>query len=499
MTLINTQGTTHIDATLVKILGGLLLCCLPFLVTSSAIPSLLESIQRQGYLTIVSDNGPATYYEGPFGYTGFEYDLAGAFADDLGVELRIRESHHTDTLRNTINTADTQQHKADSQAYFIANNVIITAKRQQRLKFSQPYLQVKQQVIYRRGDSKPKTIADLAGKDIIVLANSPHADLLRQLQYDYPDLRWRELGDVEALDLLEAVHSDKADITLMDSATYTINRTIYPKARHAFDLATTREIAWAFPKTGDPSLYKAANRFLDDTKASGQLAELTKKYFDNTGFDEGGALTFSKHVEQRLHKWEALFKEAADHYQLDWLFLAAISYQESLWNPKAKSYTGVRGMMMLTKATAKHIGISNRNDPKQSIFGGAKYFSQVLKRLPQHIPLPDRQWMALAAYNVGRGHLEDARIITEQQGGNPNQWLDVKQRLPLLSKKKYYKKTKHGYARGWEPVRYVENIRSYYNTLVWHNESEQRRLASELQNQIQPLSFSTLDSDAPTL
>ena len=134
---------------------------------------------------------------------------------------------------------------------------------------------------------------------------------------------------------------------------------------------------------------------------------------------------------------------------------------------------------MLTHKTARELGVKDRTDPKQSIFGGARYFTQIRKRIPKDIHEPDRTWMALAAYNVGFGHLEDARVITEAQGGDPHLWEDVKARLPLLAKRKYYRKTKHGYARGWEPVHYVENIRNYHNILIWHYEQQQKQLATE--------------------
>ena len=149
-----------------------------------------------------------------------------------------------------------------------------------------------------------------------------------------------------------------------------------------------------------------------------------------------------------------------------------MSYQESHWNPRAKSFTGVRGMMMLTLATAKELGIVSRLDPEQSIKGGAKYLTNLLKRIPDRITHPDRLWFALAAYNVGMGHLEDARVLTDRQGANPDMWVDVKIRLLQLRQKKYYKTTRYGYARGNEAVAYVDNIRRYYDTLVWLDEQQ---------------------------
>ena len=160
-----------------------------------------------------------------------------------------------------------------------------------------------------------------------------------------------------------------------------------------------------------------------------------------------------------------MFVEAAQRYQLDWRLLAAMSYQESYWNPRAVSPTGVRGIMMLTEATARQLGVPDRMDVRQSVHGGGAYLRTLIDRLPADIPEPDRTWMALASYNVGYNHLEDARILTQKQGADPNKWNDLKERLPLLAKAAWYTKTKHGYARGYEPVQLVNRIRTYYEVL----------------------------------
>lgn len=462
------------------VLGSLLFLAMPFLLSGSTIPSQLERIVERGYLPILSSNGPITYYEGPFGYTGFEYELTEAFTDYLGVELIINDEPNLGKMLDLVGS---------EKGMFASNSLGVTEERAKKLIFSDPYLQVTQQIIYQRGKLRPKTVEDILGKDIVTIAESAQVELLKELQREYPTLRWRELEGIEQLDLLEMIHSGRADITITDSTAHIVYSNIYPRARRAFDLRKFDNIAWAFSKDSDKSLQKAANMFLKQYKNSGKLEALQDKYFDADYLDEGGALTFSKHIGSRLPQWEEYFRETAAEFHLDWLFLAAMSYQESHWNANARSYTGVRGLMMLTRTTAEALGVKDRTDPQESIHGGAKYLTQIMKRLPQRVQNPDRLWMTLAAYNVGLGHLKDARILTEQQSGNPNKWDDVKQRLPLLSKKKYYKKTKHGYARGWEPVQYVENIRNYHNILVWHHESQQRRLAIELQNEIEPGNF----------
>ena len=159
--------------------------------------------------------------------------------------------------------------------------------------------------------------------------------------------------------------------------------------------------------------------------------------------------------------------QVAKEFNLEWELLAAISYQESHWNPWATSPTGVRGMMMLTQRTAAELGVAERTDLYQSLRGGAEYFLDLHSRLPNDIFEPHRTSLALAAYNVGMGHLEDARVLTEKMGGDPHNWMDVTNYLPYLQIKTYYETTKHGYARGAEAVTYVKNIQNYYHTLIW--------------------------------
>ena len=199
---------------------------------------------------------------------------------------------------------------------------------------------------------------------------------------------------------------------------------------------------------------------------------IERNYGHVEDFDYVGTKIFRRHIEKRLPTYQAFFEKAANKQDVDWRLIAAIGYQESHWNPDAVSPTGVRGIMMLTLKTAKDMKIKNRLDPESSISGGARYFKKTHGRMDKNIAEPDRTWMAMAAYNVGYGHLQDARKITVKLKKNPNLWIDVKQALPLLAKSKWYKQTRYGYARGWEPVRYVENIRSYYDILKWVNESD---------------------------
>jgi membrane-bound lytic murein transglycosylase F len=176
---------------------------------------------------------------------------------------------------------------------------------------------------------------------------------------------------------------------------------------------------------------------------------------------------FQAHVGSRLPQFRAWFEDAAAHSGIDWRLLAAIGYQESKWDAHAASTEGAVGVMMLTADTAQAMGIKDRTNPEQSITAGARYLAQVREMIPERIAEPDRTWLTIAAYNVGFGHLEDARIIAQGNGKNPDSWADVRATLPLLAEARWYERVKRGYARGWEPVQFVDRIQRYLTLLEW--------------------------------
>lgn len=443
-------------------------------VTGSVRPNAVEQIRSQGEIVVITLNSPSTYFEDNVGATGYEFELAKAFADHLDVKLVVKQADSIYELFSTLER---------DQASFAAANLTITEQRNKWVRFSTPYMNVTQQVIYRRGGMRPKEIFDLAKGQLVVASDSSHAEQLRELQGDQvPELTWSESPDFESVGLLQMVATGEVDFTVVDSNEFEMLQAYYPNLAIAFDLTGAQSLAWAFPQTRDDSLFKASESFFRSAQTNGLLSEVRERFYGHLGqLNYVGAKRFQRQTDKKLDKYDDLFQQAAEANDLDWRLLAAMSYQESHWNPRAKSFTGVRGMMMLTRRTAKELGVRNRLDPKQSIDGGAAYLVKLRKRLPERIQEPDRTWMALAAYNVGYGHLTDARKLAAADGGDDSRWLDVKDYLPLLSQKRYYKKTKHGYARGSEPVSYVQNIRRYFDVLVW-NDNPDLDMALESEN-----------------
>jgi membrane-bound lytic murein transglycosylase F len=421
--------------------------------------SNLEKAQRRGSLTLLTRNGASTYFIGPDGEMGPEYDLAAAYADYIGVDLEVTVAEEFADLGSLLQRR---------QGELIGANLTRTPDRERLFNFGPDYAETKTLVVYRHGAARPGGLSDLVGQRIAVIAGSSYEAQLEKARESLPNLQWSAQTDAGIEDLLIAITDSELDATLVDSSIFRINSQFYPRVRAGFTLPDSQQHAWAFLPGNDDSLVQRARSFFRLTRENGTLALILNQYEDdNNKLDRVGMFQFMKQVRNRLPPLIPVFQDVAEAYNLDWRLLAAIGYQESHWDPDARSRTGVRGIMMLTQRTAAQLGIKDRLDPVQSIEGGARYFLRMHTRIPARIAEPDRTWMALAAYNMGWGHLEDTRVLTQKQGDNPDRWHDVNKRLSLLSQEKWYRQTRHGYARGYEAKQYVENIRSYYDTLMW--------------------------------
>jgi peptidoglycan lytic transglycosylase F len=426
----------------------------------------LQSVKSAGELVVLTRTSPTTYYDTPEGPAGFEYDLVKSFADYLGVKPRfIVADKFNDIIPRLVN----------GDADMAAAGITVTEARSKQVMFGPPYQQIRQQVVYRLGTQWPASAKDLIGRQIEVQRGTSYVDRLNELKREYPDLKWIET-DKETEELLQLVWEGLLEISIADSNIVAVNRQYFPELQVAFSFPQPESLAWAFHQGEDKSLYKAAVKFLEKSRESGELAQLIDRYYGPASHSNFINLSvFKVRVRSRLPQYQLMYEKAGERYNLDWRLLAAVGYQESYWDPTATSPTGVRGLMMLTQETADQLGISDRLDATQSIDGGARYLQSLIERMPAGVTEPDRTWMALAAYNTGINHLEDARIITQKQGHDPDKWNDVKNYLPRLADKAWYSKTKYGYARGLEPVIFVNSVRTYYDVLVKLDEEEKAR------------------------
>ena len=331
--------------------------------------------------------------------------------------------------------------------------------------FGPAYLEVTQQVVCRRGGEIPEDVESLVGRQISVIAESSYEERLESLKKDHPDLAWKSVKDEDTEQLLQRVYDEEIDCTVADSNIVTINRRYHPELEVAFDLGEPEEIAWVLAPEW-LALSEPMDSWFETMRKSGELTAVHDRYYGHIDqFDYVDVSVFSRRIDERLPRYRPLFEEAAEEVDLPWTLLAAQSYQESHWDPEAKSPTGVRGMMMLSERTASSLDVDDRLDPEQSIFAGARYLDRMLERIPEEVQDDDRLWFALAAYNIGFGHVQDARELARKLGRDGNRWVEMKEVFPLLSKRKYYRDLKYGYARGEASVAYVSRIRDYRDVL----------------------------------
>jgi len=425
--------------------------------------SQLERIQATGKLLVATRVAGTSFYPGAKGPEGLEYELIQRFAQEIGVTPQFIFPKDVDTLLHATKSG---------AVHMAAASLTVTSQRQSFLRFSDSYQQIEEQVVYRRGNRKPRSLDEIEHGQLHVIGNSSHVETLRHLKKIQPTLDWVTRYNTSQDALFAQVNRGDIPLTVGDSHELARAQRMHPHLTHALTIGQPQSLAWAFPAGGDGSLLEAANAFLEKIRTNGTLELLLERYYGHTErMNFVDRRDFHRHMRDRLPKYRQFFMEAAKSTGYDWRLLAAIGYQESHWRPNAVSPTGVRGLMMLTQAAAKRVGVKKRTDAEQSIRGGAEYLKIVEAQIPERIKAPDRIWLALAGYNVGFGHLEDARVLTERHGGNPDLWMDVKKHLPLLGQKKYYTTLRNGYARGGEPVNYVENIRNYYDLLVWYEKN----------------------------
>jgi len=400
--------------------------------------SALQRIRSRGELRVVTLNDPTSYYLGAQGPQGFEYRLASAFARQLQVRLVIEPLPDEAAMRAALaaGSADIAAAQISPQGQWLQAGVLTDS-----------YDEIPQLVVQGHGKS--------------------HA---------------HELGDLAML------AAGDADYAIVDANEFEFARHLYPDASIAFTLPDTRPLKWVV-RAGAVDLAQAANGFFISARASGEFARIEQDaHAESSGFDYEDAHRFQADIATRLPQLQSMFEEAAQTTGLDWRLLAAVGYQESKWQPHAVSADGALGIMMLTPDAASTVGVTDRSDQWQNILGGARYLAQVIDTIPNRIGEPDRTWLALAAYNVGYGHLEDARVLAQMHGKDPDSWNDVRTQLPLLADEQWSARVKRGYARGREPARFVEQVRQYLAVLEWNGTDTLARLHQPAASPLAPSS-----------
>jgi len=407
----------------------------------------LVVLTRPGLLTYTTDdNGNPT---------GLEYDLAQAFAQELGVGVKYEI---VEPLELESKLASAEYHIAAAWLSPGSNGDIQAT----------PPIFLTRDILAQHEASLPLTeLKQLAGKTVHVMAGSRQAETMNRLAREIPGIKVVEVGKGDILELLEKLGNQRVQYVAMDENFEDIADQYIPNLRTTLPLSDTKPVVWLLGKQPNPELRARLDAFIERVQHDGTLARLEDRYLGHVRrLDQADIVKFLGEVETTLPKFRKSFEAAQALTGIDWRLLAAISYHESRWDPNATSYTNVRGIMMLTEETADRLEVGNRLDPSESILAGARYINMLKDQLPEEVEEPDRTWLALAAYNIGPGHFNSARLLARQLKADPNAWYDMKRVLPKLAQAKYAQQVKSSRARGGEAVILVENIRSYYDILL---------------------------------
>ena len=386
----------------------------------------LEHIEKSGTITVITRNNAHCYYRYGDQDLGFEYDLVKAFADFLGVELILKVAESWNGWGPLLNNGGGD---------LVAASMTITPSRSERVDFSKGYLPVQQMVITHKKNRDIRDVDDLGGKTIYVRGGTSYEERLRELKRGGLNIQIKVKDDMPTEELIQAVAEGEIEVTIADSNVALLNRRYYPDIRIAFPIQKLQALGWAVKK-GETALLDRINEFFGMIEKDGTFKATYNRYYaDVERFDRHDIKKFQQRIDSRLPRYEKTIKKAAELYGFDWRLIAALIYQESQFRPWARSFSGVRGLMQLTLPTAQDMGVKNRLDPNQSIMGGVRYLRR-LYRLSDEAPEPDRLLMALAAYNVGKGHVQDARRLASEMQLDPNRWSSLDKTLPLLREPK---------------------------------------------------------------
>ncbi|MEO9751257.1 MULTISPECIES: membrane-bound lytic murein transglycosylase MltF [Marinobacter] len=414
--------------------------------------------QETGVLEVATRNGATTYYldrhQNPIGP---EFSLVSRFAESKGWTVNW-------TMHDS--TAEVLQALEAGNTHLAAAGLTHLPSRTERFTRGPAHTEITEQLVCHRDmrpmPRKPESMPEVS---IAVTADSSYVETLNKLASEHEGITFTEDDGRTTEVLLSEVAEQDIDCTVADSNIVQVMRRHFPHLEVAMNLTQGNNLGWYLP-AGSDDLAGTTREWMNSTDGDEAIGYIESRYYAYIGeFDFVDLRALNRRIDERLPDFIDRFAEAETTTGMPADLLAALSYQESHWDPAAVSPTGVRGIMMLTRNTAESLGVMDRLDPVAAIDGGARYLADRHRRLPETIPEPDRTFLALASYNIGRGHLLDARQLARELGKNPDSWDDMKEVLPLKADKRYYPSTRYGYARGYEPVHYVQRIRNYRDVI----------------------------------
>lgn len=423
----------------------------------------LDQIEVRGSLRVLTRNNATSYFLHKGTQQGFDYELMKLFAAEQGLRLDIVVPPESDDLLPWL---------LEGKGDVIAAQMTVTPERQAQITFSTPYLFVDEVVVQKAGEAPLGSIADLKGKRIAVRPSSSYRRTLDRLQAANGPFTIEDAPeDLETEQLIGKVGSGELPMTVADSTIAAVELAYRTDVQTSVKLVEQQPIAYGV-RNGNPALLAALNAFVEKHYKELTYNVIRKNYFENMRAVTSGQVVEAR-VADQISPYDALLRRRSEEYGLDWRLMAAQAYQESRFDPQAKSWSGARGLFQVMTPTGLELGFTNLEDPEEGVHAGVKYMAKLIDQFESTLKFKQRVRFALASYNVGKGHVDDARRLAAEMGLDRDKWFgNVEKAMLRLQDPKVARKTKYGYCRGEEPVKYVSEIQTRYENYMKLVEAE---------------------------
>ena len=418
----------------------------------------LNDIIKRGTIRAVVDNSSTSYYIYRGRRMGYEYELLQNLAKHLGVQLRLVITDDLDEAFKFLN-----QGKAD----IIAINLEMSEERKNYAAFTESTNRLSTVLVQRANGELLTDLSQLNQKTVHLRSGSIYIEQLEAVR----DTLQMALEIIEVQEssekMVDMVASGEIDFTVVDNDIALVNATYYDNIDVDLEINEASEVGWAVRKNA-PELLDAINQWIEKGKESAFFAILYGKYFENkknSYFRNTSA--FSSISGDRISIYDEIIQKGADELGWDWRLLAALVYKESRFDTTAVSYAGAQGLLQLMPVTLERFGVSNANDPSESLMAGVQFLKYLDKFWRERVPdSNERIRFVLASYNVGHGHVEDAWRLALKYGKDTQRWANVAFYLEKKNQREFYRDpvVKSGYAKGHMAVAYAREVLSLYES-----------------------------------
>lgn len=430
-------------------------------------PTRLQQVNERGVLRVVTDFNATSYFIYRGQPMGYQYEMLQELANHLGVRLEVMVDNDLERKFELLR---------NNEVDMIAVNLTVTKERRETMDFTVAHTQTRQILVQRKpvgwqsmnssdlNDSLVTSQLDLAGKTIYVQKNSAYARRLRSLSDEIGDTIYiREVDEGEDK-LIEKVAAGEIDFTVSDENVAEVNETYFGNIDISLPVSFPQNLAWAVPKESD-DLRLAVNAWLTEFKQTKRYAIIYHKYFRSKRSAEMKDSDYFANYSGKLSPYDPIIRQVSEEIGWDWRLVASMIYQESRFNPQARSWAGAYGLMQLMPRTGERFGVNPNSSPKMQIRAGLMYIQWLDERFSFIEDEEERKKFILASYNVGMGHVLDARALAEKYDANPDVWEgNVAEFLLNKADPRVYNDevVRYGYCRGSEPYHYVAEIIERY-------------------------------------